>query len=107
MIIALDYDDTWTADPGVWLALLAAAKGRGHTVIMVTQRAEGQSAQIRADLAASKVEIPVVYAYGQAKRDAAIAAGYEVDVWIDDTPYGVNNPRWYQGAWDHELPLPH
>ncbi len=30
MLIALDYDGTYTADPGLWHPFIAASRARGH-----------------------------------------------------------------------------
>ena len=38
MIIALDYDKTYTADPNLWDAFIKFAVFRGHKVICLTMR---------------------------------------------------------------------
>ena len=38
MLIALDYDDTFTRDPEGWLNFAKLMKSRGHEIIGVTMR---------------------------------------------------------------------
>ncbi len=83
MIIGIDYDGTITADPEMWYALIATAKKRGHTVIVVTGRE---------DRPPVPEGIEVIHARGVFKRTAARRAGYRVDVWIDDEP-GLIEPQ--------------
>ena len=88
MIIALDYDDCYTRDPQLWEAFVSLAYARGHRVICVTAR----------DLNNQIPSFPggeIVYAGRQPKRAAAEAAGYKVDIWIDDMPEMV-------GTWNFD-----
>lgn len=80
MIIALDYDDTYTLHPAFWNQVVNFAHACGHTVVCVTAREQSRN-PIR-DLSI----VPIVYAGMAAKRSAALRAGYDVDVWIDDMP---------------------
>lgn len=84
MLIAIDYDDTYTADPALWDVFIAVASSRGHEVICVTGRRASQPVGL---------ELPTVYADGEYKREAAERAGYRVDVWIDDMPGYVERGR--------------
>jgi len=73
MLIALDYDNTYTADPVLWCRFIDDAKSRGHTVVIVTMRYP------REDIVNAPVD--VVYTSRQAK------AGFvKADIWIDDSP---------------------
>jgi hypothetical protein len=87
MLIAIDYDKTWTEDPPLWLAFVEAAWKRGHRVVMVTGRSGWTDDMERGRL---PVDLPIVYSgsqFGaQLKQRAALAAGFNVDVWIDDMP---------------------
>jgi len=38
MQIALDYDDTYTKDPSLWVKFIDNARDNGHTVVIVTAR---------------------------------------------------------------------
>jgi hypothetical protein len=89
MLIAIDFDKTWTEDPRFWRALVLAAFAAGHSVVMVTGRKQWSDDMARADLPR---EMPIVYAGDHWKQRAAAAAGYKVDVWIDDMPGMIQPP---------------
>lgn len=74
MIIALDYDGTYTADPMLWLPFIAMALQRGHRVVCVTMRYPEEAIDMPCE---------VVYTSRKAK-----AIAFKADIWIDD------NPKW-------------
>ncbi|RPJ32026.1 MAG: hypothetical protein EHM17_10660 [Verrucomicrobiaceae bacterium] len=76
MLIALDYDKTYTADPVLWEDFIQSARARGHTVKIVTMR--------RPDEVVSDVPIDVVYTSRKAK-----ASIIKADIWIDDSPHWI------------------
>ena len=76
MLIALDYDKTYTADPALWNDFVQLAQNRGHTVKIVTMR--------RPDEAIVGSPVEVVYTSRKAK-----AAVVSADIWIDDSPNWV------------------
>src|ERR1700722_1875454 len=96
MIIALDYDGTYTRDPDLWDAFIDAAQERGHTVICVTNRPwapnttkiERVPSSIQKDEEGtmSRCPISIICAGDRFKLDAARDAGYNVSIWIDDMP---------------------
>ena len=81
MIIALDYHKTYTTNPVFWLDFVQRAIMAGYTVICATM--VNSSAEIDPDLEAL---VPVVFCAGTPKREACLAAGYNVDIWIDNEP---------------------
>ena len=87
VLFGIDYDKTWSADPGLFAIFVAALRGRGHDAVLVTGRSdEGQwGAEVRREVR----EIPIVFAANGWKREAAERAGYKVDVWIDDHPESI------------------
>jgi hypothetical protein len=87
MLIAFDYDGTYTRDPEFGDALIALAKQRGHEVIIVSNRAWPPERHER--VPKDVVFLAVADEY---KRQAAEAAGYRVDIWIDDIPGTVEPP---------------
>lgn len=99
--IAIDFDETFTADPSLWTVFLFHAAGRGHRVVMVTGRADRVmysdpsrhwGDEVRAalrEVELDRLPLPVVFAGEKPKRLAAAEAGYAVDVWIDDDPEHV------------------
>lgn len=85
MIIALDYDDTYTRDPMLWDTFIAVAKHRGHMVVVATMRSERMGAQVVADLG-KKVD-QIFFTNLKAKYDYVTdKLGCPPSVWIDDNP---------------------
>ncbi len=82
MTIAFDIDGTWGADPQTFIAVADLFAKRDWTVIVVTGAEQPADKLRRLDL----IGFPIVYALGILKRDAARAAGYSVNVWVDDMP---------------------
>jgi hypothetical protein len=87
--IGLDYDDTYTADPGLWDAFIKLARKRGHSVVCVSCRPETEENM-------AEMNIPGVLTYLTSMspkewfmREQCI----QVDVWIDDHPDCVKNGR--------------
>jgi len=78
MLIALDYDGTYTADRELWNRFIADANKSGHKVICFTMRYP--------DEAAYNIPCEVVYTSRQAKKRFADENGYVVNIWIDDRP---------------------
>lgn len=83
MIIAVDYDNTYTADREIFEILIKLFLERGHTVVCVTGRGKFESQPVLDSI--GKL-VPCVFAGGEWKKIAAEKAGYKVDVWIDDDP---------------------
>ena len=84
MKIALDYDETFTADKELWTAFVRAARARGHSVTFVTFRFEnldryGGNSDIMGD--AAMLGIDVVFSGGRQKSHC-----FEADIWVDDKP---------------------
>lgn len=98
MVIAIDYDDTYTADPDFWRKFIHAANNSGHTIIMVTQRCRCYPEQVREVEERVGRLLPIIFAgdplLAQSKMQAAQTAGYVVDVWIDDNPQSVLVPMY-------------
>ena len=80
---ALDYDDTYTRDPDLWLAFVIAALDKGHEVRVVTMRYPYEGVDM--DLRLIQL-IDVIFTERKGKRDYCKLKGYNVDVWIDDRP---------------------
>jgi HK97 family phage prohead protease len=95
LVISIDYDQTFTEAPGLWLCFIEDAVQLGNTVIMTTRRADNDAnrAEVMSAIGPDSDMAAVIFAGPDSnKRDAARAAGYEVDVWIDDTPSTVDGP---------------
>jgi hypothetical protein len=90
MNIALDYDQTYTRDPKTWNEVIDTFQAGGHNVYVVTMRnSEGESKPVKEALA-NRVE-GIFFTNRKAKQTFMFDRGISIDVWIDDTPYFVNN----------------
>lgn len=89
MIIALDFDQTYTEDPVLFTQFAAMARKAGHTVVVATMRHPAEGGDVRKELG----WLPIYFTGRKAKRAFLAAEGVHPDVWIDD------NPAWiYQDA---------
>jgi len=87
MLIALDYDGTYTADKELWDSFIVQARERGHEVFCVTMRYEDrlENKEVEADLR-GKVD-KIIYTNRKAKKQAVrMICNRNPDIWIDDTP---------------------
>lgn len=83
--IAVDYDDTYTADPELWYDFMRTAQDRGHKVFICTYRDDRYD--VDAELSYLEVQFEIVYTRGVAKKWWCEQFGPgEVDIWIDDKP---------------------
>jgi hypothetical protein len=83
VLIAIDYDGTYTADPELWEIIIKMMQLRGHEVVCVTGRVEGETVHCSC--------MPYYTGY-KAKREWCAKNGLHVDIWIDDKPeYIVRN----------------
>lgn len=81
MLIALDYDDTFTEDVDFWCQVVALGRLRGHNFVCVTARSSPPDVPRE-----PHIPMPIVCAGNEYKKAAAERAGFRVDVWIDDLP---------------------
>jgi hypothetical protein len=90
LTVSLDFDGTFTAAPGLWRSFIQDATTRGTRVVCITRRedTEENRSQLLAAFGDVYAALDRVVMCGVAtqKRDAAAAAGLEVDIWIDDSP---------------------
>ena len=91
MRIAIDFDDTFTADPELWAKFIADARERGHSVVMVTARRDTtENEEVIAEWTAKVgVELEVIFTSLASKLATAERRGIKFDVWIDDDPKAV------------------
>lgn len=78
MLIALDYDQTYTTDPALWDEFINRCISRGHEVICITLRYPKE--------AIADLPIPIHYTSRKAKSDFCKVNSIKVDIWIDDKP---------------------
>ena len=96
MIIALDFDETYTEDPDLWAAFVYKAKTRLHTVTFVTYR-DSRYGNEDIKYEAECLGIDIVFTAGKQKQHC-----FNADIWIDDSPETVvsfhNLDRYYDGC---------
>lgn len=95
---SIDFDGTFTVDPELFRALVVLLQRRGHRVILTSQRCRQFLPEIEEAL--GNVRLPIVFASGLSKEAAAREFGYDVDVWMDDSPFSVSTALVYRGCPD-------
>ena len=95
--ISLDYDNTYTADPKGMKALIRCLQSSGHTVFCVTMRhAEIDWNEDFKELK-EKYDVETIFCDGRAKRKVTQDRNIGIDIWIDDTPKGVDEDSPFTG----------
>lgn len=86
MLIALDYDGTYTEDPDFWNHVIEYANTKGHRVWVVTMRhedTEGFPVKAHLEFRVDKI----IFTERKAKMEYVTSTtGERPDVWIDDNP---------------------
>jgi len=85
MIICIDFDGTYTADPILWNHFIETAKSHGHDVVCATMRYPTENDPIETLLEGRVSEI--IYTCRKAKKEYVTThLGKKPDIWIDDNP---------------------
>lgn len=85
MKIAIDYDDTFTADRAMWREIVAVMLSHHHDVTFVTARVQmtegwsNSNSDIEHD--AAHLGIPIKYTNNKQKSEC-----FTADIWCDDSP---------------------
>ncbi len=87
MLIAIDFDDTFTEDPILWTSFIRFAQRRGHDVICVTMRFKSEGAEVVSAL--NGIVSDIHFTGRVAKRPFLTSIGISPDVWIDDEPMWI------------------
>lgn len=87
MLIALDYDETYTNDPVLWLTFIESLRSRNHDVVVVTMRFESEGHDMDPRL---KQLCHVIFTGRRAKHPFCAQLGVYPSVWIDDCPHFVH-----------------
>lgn len=88
MIIAIDLDQTYNADPDMWDSVITIMRSFNHDVIMVTCRANWDTGGMeRAQATFDEEEI--FFTDNESKIEYMESVPHHVDIWIDDTPATV------------------
>jgi len=92
ILLAIDFDDTFTADPALWSAVIRLAKDGGHRVFCVSCRRE--TFENRAEMREALPEgVPIFLTSFAPKEYFMGSRGHKVDVWIDDYPLSISEGR--------------
>jgi hypothetical protein len=92
MIIALDFDDTYTADAKLWEQFISLAESAGHRVVMVTCRRDTD--ENREECLIQSLPTHAHYFTGLSpKRWFMEQRGVKVDIWVDDMPESIKEGR--------------
>lgn len=86
MLIALDFDDTYTKDPDFWDDFICNAKNRNHKVICVTMRFEEEGKEVFKTIGK---RCDIIFTERQAKEKFLNKMGIKPDIWIDDSPFWI------------------
>ena len=91
LTFGLDFDDTFTADPGLWAAFVKLSKHRGHRFYCVTARRDTveNTDTINDIFDEWDCQMPIIFANLSSKVDTMDRRGIKVDIWIDDAPYAL------------------
>lgn len=87
MQIGVDFDGTFAADPETFRKVVKTFQDAGHVCVLITNRGKEWGAEVE-ELVDNLM--PIVFAGTSTKRWAAVRAGYDIDVWIDDNPQWVD-----------------
>lgn len=88
LTFGIDYDGTYNADPDLFKDIIKLIKSKGHKVVIVTGRSECTGQEIKNEM----INVaPIVFAGDTWKKNAALAMGYEIDVWVDDLPESISH----------------
>lgn len=93
LTFGMDFDDTFTACPELWVPFIQQAESAGHRVLIVTARRDTDEnrATIQGFLAEWKCVNHVVFAALGSKLHAVKKRDIKVDIWIDDDPEKLVN----------------
>lgn len=89
MIIALDYDGTYTGDPILWNEFIRNCKTRGHDIVVATMRNEGTPEEKEVIEAFSKMDLRIIFTNRKAKLNYLAELGIFPKIWIDDNPLWI------------------
>ena len=89
MIVAIDYDQTYTIDPAAWDHVVEVLREAGHVVYCVTCRRD--TPENRSEVKAG--DMAVWFTGLASKKWYMEKRGINVDVWIDDDPACVINGK--------------
>jgi hypothetical protein len=93
MNIAIDFDNTLTADAILWMDFLRSARNLDHNCYCVTARSDTEEnrSEIEEWMYDNDITLPVFYTSLRSKTEYMKDRGIKVDIWIDDDPKTLVN----------------
>lgn len=88
MLVALDFDGTYTLDPELWNNVIDMFKRADHNVICVTMRYPEEGSEV--ELTIGK-RCDIIYTSRLAKEPYLNNLGIYPNIWIDDYPAFIFN----------------
>ncbi len=98
LTVAIDIDGTWTLDPQLFDDIANMFQEEGWTVIIVTGREQPKEKITQLGL----YGWPIIVSGELLKQDAALKAGYNVNVWIDNEPGTIQQCKILTGELDDQ-----
>ena len=93
MNICIDYDQTFTTNPGMWTQIIQAMQAQGAAVWCVTARDEASMSEVRTQLGPFIGATRCIATSGAPKRShLRDHHNFEIDIWIDDMPETIGEP---------------
>ena len=89
MIIALDYDGTYSRDPMLWDRFIRDCKASGHLIILATMRYENGIEDVELKRIFEPMEVRLIFTGRKAKESFLADLGIFPKIWIDDNPSTV------------------
>ena len=88
---ALDFDDTFTADPELWAAFVKLGISRGHKFYCVTARRSTLENEntINDAFEGQGIQMPIIFSNLGSKIEEVDRRGIKIDIWCDDAPYAI------------------
>ncbi|MBU3577549.1 hypothetical protein [Polynucleobacter sp. UK-Kesae-W10] len=80
LLIAIDYDNTYSSSPRLWERFAATAREEGHEIVICTGRAFAPELD---------TSITIHCTGGQAKADYLASLGIRPNIWVDDDPVSI------------------
>ncbi len=94
MLIAIDYDDTFTTDPTTWRQIIYVLQAYGHEVVCVSARYNTFDNKRELEEAIG-LGVEVVLCGHNAKAEVMAKRGTPVDIWIDNNPNAIDPDKKY------------
>lgn len=88
-VVAIDFDETISDNPGTWLSVMRALELGGYTVYVVTWRFPHTAPEDLQFLVDKGYKI--FYTGLKAKKSFMERLGIKVDIFIDDNPFAILN----------------